>query len=719
MLIVYKKPTRGRFFVVGKPGGQPVTEWTVTVTAGSNGSVSVDGVAGDYSATVPDGTVLEIEATASEHYSFSQWSDGDTNATRTVTVTGDLNLTASFAIDTYMVNIIAGDNGSVSVNGVSGNYSQYVAYGTQLEVAATPAIGYDFTTWSDGVSSTTRTVTVTGDVTLSAAFAIQTFSVSLSASANGSISVNGTPVVGTYTDTVNYGTTLTLAATANNGYQFSQWSDGNSGNPRSLTVTSAVTLTAGFQAVAQQADELWYTSSGGNVVTPNDPTAFGGATITSNTYSGGLGIIKFNQTLTDIGLEAFRNCSGLTSVTFGSGVTTIGEAAFRNCTGLTSIVIPDNVTTLAKMCFFGCSNATSLTVGSGVSSIANEAFSFTSRLSTITVDANNTTYDSRNSCNAIIETASNKLMAGCKDTVMPSSVTSTHYCAFSGCSNMQSITIGSGMAAFGNYTFYKCTSLASITFNSTTTVPTVGTGVFNDVASTGTVYGQAGLDYSTIMAALPAGWTLVQPQPNNEIWYTTSNSQTIAPYNLKGVNNNNLTVVSNTYSGGKGVMKMSGDIYGTVNSFASQPTLTSISLPSTLTTIGDSCFINCANLTTVTIPDSVTSIGNSAFNNCSSLASITIPDNVTVLNQSLFGGCSSLASVVIGESVALFGMYVFYSCTSLASITFTSTTIVPELDQTRPGQIFYHVPSGGTVYGKPGLDYSYIMNYLSGWTLVQ
>ena len=244
MLISYKKP-RGRFFVVGKPGGQPVTEWTVTVTAGSNGSVSVDGVTGDYSATVPDGTVLEIEATASEHYSFSQWSDGNTSATRTVTVTGDLNLTASFAIDTYMVSIIAGDNGSVSVNSTPGDYIQTVSYGTVLTVEATPSAGYGFTAWSDGSSANPRTVTVTGDVALSAAFAIQTFSVSITAGNNGSVSVDG--VTGDYTDTVAYGTQLTVEATPNTGYDFTSWSDGVSTNPRTITVTGPVSLISAYQ----------------------------------------------------------------------------------------------------------------------------------------------------------------------------------------------------------------------------------------------------------------------------------------------------------------------------------------------------------------------------------------------------------------------------------------------------------------------------------------
>ena len=94
MLISYKKP-RGRFFVVGGKA-QPVVEWTVTVTAGANGSVSVDGVPGDYLETVPGGTVLTIEAEADTDYEFTQWSDGNTDNPRTLTVDSDISLSASF-----------------------------------------------------------------------------------------------------------------------------------------------------------------------------------------------------------------------------------------------------------------------------------------------------------------------------------------------------------------------------------------------------------------------------------------------------------------------------------------------------------------------------------------------------------------------------------------------------------------------------------------------
>ena len=82
-------------------------------------------------------------------------------------------------------------------------------------------------------------------------------------------------------------------------------------------------------------DEIWYTSSDGNIVAPNKASSL--PTIVSNTYVGGKGIIKFASDVTSIGIQAFGNCRGLTSVTIPNSVTRIGGWAFENCTNLTSI----------------------------------------------------------------------------------------------------------------------------------------------------------------------------------------------------------------------------------------------------------------------------------------------------------------------------------------------------------------------------------------------
>ena len=97
--------------------------------------------------------------------------------------------------------------------------------------------------------------------------------------------------------------------------------------------------------------------------------------------------------------------------------------------------------------------------------------------------------------------------------------------------------------------------------------------------------------------------------------------------------------------------------------------ITSVSIPSSVTSIGESAFENCHSLTSVTIPNSVTSIGESAFYNCSNLTSVTIPSSITEIKNYTFCNCSNLTSVTIPSSVTTIGQSAFKKCSGLTSVT--------------------------------------------------
>ena len=178
--------------------------------------------------------------------------------------------------------------------------------------------------------------------------------------------------------------------------------------------------------------------------------------------------VTIPNSVTSIGNYAFNNCFSLTSVTIPNSVTSIGYYAFYGCSSLTSISIPNSVTSIGKWAFSSCSSLTSVTIPTYVTSIGECAFAYCSSLTSIVVESSNTMYDSRENCNAIIETASNTLIAGCQSTTIPNSVTSIGVHAFRGCSSLTSVTIPNSVTSIGKSAFKLCSSIADIYCYSTT-----------------------------------------------------------------------------------------------------------------------------------------------------------------------------------------------------------------------------------------------------------
>jgi hypothetical protein len=407
----------------------------------------------------------------------------------------------------------------------------------------------------------------------------------------------------------------------------------------------------------------------------------------------GLHGVSLPDSVTSIGNGAFQSCIGLTCITIPDGVTSIGNHAFSYCFSLTSITIPDSVISIGDRAFSDCHGLISITIPDSVTSIGNGAFDGCNDLTEIIVNTNNAIYDSRNNCNAIIETCSNALAVGCKNSVIPDNVTSIGNRAFSGCRGLTSITIPDSVTSIGSYAFDDCSGLTCITIPDSVT--SIGNEAFSScrgltsitipdsMTSIGSYafYDCSGLTSITISDSVTRigdgafsgcrGLTSITI-PNSVTSIGNAAFQNCSNLTSITIPDGVTTIGNYAFCGCRGLTSITiPDSVTSIGSYAFNDCsgLTCITIPDSVTSIGDEAFSECSNLTCITIPDGVTSIGNEAFRGCFRLTSITIPGSVTSIGDEAFRGCFHLTNITIPDGVTTIGSYAFYDCRGLTSIT--------------------------------------------------
>lgn len=378
------------------------------------------------------------------------------------------------------------------------------------------------------------------------------------------------------------------------------------------------------------------------------------------------------------------------------GTRVIASSAFAYCRRITSVKYPSSLITIGQSSFFQ-SGLTSVTIPRSVKLIDSQAFHLCRDLIKMEVEDGNTTYDSRNNCNAIIKTTTNTLISGCQNTIIPNTVTSIASLAFRGQYNLESIVIPNSVTSIGGGAFSNC-GLKN---------------VYSQIKEPYAIDGKAEGDYVQAFT-YNDDMTLYVPMGTKGKYQTTDgwkdfkNIVEMEPepdYEIE-IKSDLTAVIKKMKVDETGIIEIPGKVekdgkeYTIIGiateAFKDNTDLKEVIIPNTVTSIGVSAFQGCTNLTSVVIGNSVSNIFRYAFKGCQKLASFNIPNSVTFVGWNAFektvwynnqpGGLLYKDNVLLGykgeepmgtlniaNGTRVIAEYAFRYCFDINSIIFPNT----------------------------------------------
>ena len=402
----------------------------------------------------------------------------------------------------------------------------------------------------------------------------------------------------------------------------------------------------------------------------------------------------------EIGGAAFAKCSSITSVIIPNSVETIGSLAFGDCSSLSDIILPNSLKTIGSGAFSGCKSLKSIVIPSSVTCIESSLtasaayrvnpFRDCESLESIVVEEGNTVYDSRNNCNAIIgkrqlyTTAQQTytIISGCKNTIIPTSVTYIEDYSFDGC-GLTHIEIPSNVQYIGSNAFSDNYIEKDKFVNHSALIP-----------ENNNYWGCTILDTSTENGFYISNGRLLK--------YTGNDTEIVIPDIVTSIGNNvfyghanitSVTIPSNVisienyaFSGCSGLTRVelnSNAVVAYISSYSPTSNYSMCNifgeqveeyiLGEDVTSIGNNAFYGCSNLKSLTISKNITTIGTNAFNGCTGdlILNCNIP-HASSSSNSVFKG-SKFSSLIISDGIESIGDYAFYGCSSLTSVIFSNT----------------------------------------------